>query len=284
MYLPGVVLSRIRLMRITRDTCRPRSRAAQGPLKERSGPPVDRSASARHHHDPDDSFVVQRQAHRKVPLIRHFAGFTPASDLVRTGNDVAVDVLELRLPLFHGELLVSARLLKHSPARHDASKGVARRHGLDIGIEQLVRRLEIMRRDSFEKPTCAGELHGRDVAPANTIFKLARWSHGARRGQSLGTGNELGPGGKGRALRLPEGVITRAVTKCPTFVAPCATWARVTRGSLVVGVRGYDAPPAGSPLSRLGGGRGGPPASVVAPSTQWEPGSRRGRLTRRPGT
>jgi len=81
------------------------------------------------------SFVGERQAHGKVTLIRHFASFTPTSDLTRPGNDVALDILELRLGLFHGELLVSARLLKHLPARCDATKGAARRHRFDIGIE-----------------------------------------------------------------------------------------------------------------------------------------------------
>ena len=39
---------------------------------------------------------------------------------MRPGNDVALNILERRLRLFHGELLVSARLLKHLPARCDA--------------------------------------------------------------------------------------------------------------------------------------------------------------------
>jgi hypothetical protein len=95
----------------------------------------------RHYHDPDDSFVIERQAHCEVTLIRHFASFTPAGDLVRPGNDVALNILELRLRLFHGELLVSARLLEHLPARGDTTKGAARRHGFDIGIEELFRRL-----------------------------------------------------------------------------------------------------------------------------------------------
>jgi hypothetical protein len=41
---------------------------------------------------------------------------------MRPGNDVALNILELRLPLLHSELLVSARLLKHLPARCDATK------------------------------------------------------------------------------------------------------------------------------------------------------------------
>jgi hypothetical protein len=54
---------------------------------------------------------------------------------MRPGDDVALKLLELRLRLFHGELLVSARLIKHLPARCDTTKSGARRHGLDIGIE-----------------------------------------------------------------------------------------------------------------------------------------------------
>src|SRR4030095_1639989 len=82
----------------------------------------------RQNHDSDDSLVVERQARCEVTLIRHFAGFTPASDLMRPGNDVALDLLELRLRLLHRELLVSARLLKHLPACCDATKAAARRH------------------------------------------------------------------------------------------------------------------------------------------------------------
>src|SRR5919204_5940306 len=75
----------------------------------------------RHHDDPDDSLIVERQAEGKVALVRDLAGFTPACDLMRPGNDVALDILELRLRLLHGEFLVSARLLKHLPARSDAT-------------------------------------------------------------------------------------------------------------------------------------------------------------------
>jgi hypothetical protein len=32
-----------------------------------------------------------------------------------------------------------------------------------------------MRGDSLDELTCAGELHGRNLTPANTIFKLAGW-------------------------------------------------------------------------------------------------------------
>jgi hypothetical protein len=92
---------------------------------------------------------------------------------MRPCHDVALDILELGLRLFHGELLVSARLLKHLPASRDTTKGAARRHGLDIGIELLFRRLQIMRRHSIDELTGAGELHGRNVTPADTIFKLA---------------------------------------------------------------------------------------------------------------
>jgi hypothetical protein len=94
-----------------------------------------RATCPRHHHDPDDSFVIERQAQSKVTLIRDFASFTPASDLMRPGNEVALNILEFRPRLFHGELLVSARLLKHLPASCDATKCAARRHRFDIGIE-----------------------------------------------------------------------------------------------------------------------------------------------------
>jgi hypothetical protein len=141
---------------------------AEPPLEV--SPPVSyRSARAEppagHHHDPDDSFVVERQAHCKVTLIRYFAGFTPASDLVRPGDDVALDFLELRLCLFHGELLVSARLFKHLSARCDASKGAARGHGFDIGIEQLFGRVQVMRDDSLDELACASERHRRNLVP-----------------------------------------------------------------------------------------------------------------------
>jgi hypothetical protein len=52
--------------------------------------------------------------------------------------------------LFHRELLVSVRLLKHLPARRDATKRPARGHGFDTGVEERFRRLEIMRRNSFD--------------------------------------------------------------------------------------------------------------------------------------
>jgi hypothetical protein len=85
--------------------------------------------------DPDDPVVLECQAQRKVALIRDFTGFTPASDLMRAGNDVAVNFLERGLRLFQIELLVSARLLKHLLAGSDTNEGAARRHRFDIGIE-----------------------------------------------------------------------------------------------------------------------------------------------------
>jgi hypothetical protein len=91
--------------------------------------------SPRHHHDPDNSVVLECQAHCKIPLIRDFAGFTPASDLMRAGNDVAFNFLELGLRLFHLELLVSPRLLKHLLAGLYATKGAARRHCFNIRIK-----------------------------------------------------------------------------------------------------------------------------------------------------
>lgn len=116
-------------------------------------------SASRQDHDPDDFLVVETQAQRNVALVRHFACFAPAGDLTSPGKDVAVNILELRLRLFHRESLVSARLLKHLPARRDATKGPARGNGLDTGVEELFRRLEIMRRNSFDELTCASGLH-----------------------------------------------------------------------------------------------------------------------------
>jgi len=90
---------------------------------------------ARHYDDPDDSVVLERQAQLEIALVRHFAGLTPASDLVCASNDFAVNFLELGLRLFHLELLVSARLLKYLPAGLDATKRATRRHRFHIGIE-----------------------------------------------------------------------------------------------------------------------------------------------------
>jgi hypothetical protein len=92
---------------------------------------------------------------------------------MRPGDDVALNILELRLRLFHGELLVSACLLKHLPARCDATKAAAWRHSFDIGIEQLFCRVQVMRDDSLDELSCAGELHRRNLVSANAIFKLA---------------------------------------------------------------------------------------------------------------
>jgi hypothetical protein len=58
---------------------------------ERRAGPV--SPPARHHQDSDDRVVVQRQAHRKVTLVRNFAGFTPASDSHASGRHVALELL-----------------------------------------------------------------------------------------------------------------------------------------------------------------------------------------------
>jgi hypothetical protein len=134
----------------------------------------------RHHHDPDDFLVVERQAQGKVALIRDLARLTPASDLVRPGNDVPLDVLELWLRLLDGELLVSVRLLKHLPACCDPTKGRTWRHGFDVGIEQRFRCLEIMGGDGLDELTCAGGVHRRNLTPANTIFKLGGLGEGPR--------------------------------------------------------------------------------------------------------
>jgi Bacterial transcriptional activator domain len=82
---------------------------------------------------------------------------------MRPGDNVAVELLELRLRLFQGELLVSGRLLKHLPACSDATKGAAGRHGLDVGVEELLRRVQIMCDDSLDELSCAGELHRRNL-------------------------------------------------------------------------------------------------------------------------
>jgi hypothetical protein len=92
---------------------------------------------------------------------------------MRPGDDVALHIPELRLRLFHGELLVSARLLKHLPTRCDATKSAARRHGLDIGMQELFRCLKIMRRHRLDELTRTGERHGRNLAPPSEIFKFA---------------------------------------------------------------------------------------------------------------
>ena len=76
-----------------------------------------RECAPRHHHDPDDALAIKRQPQCKVTLIRHGTSLTAASDLTRPDHNVALDILELNLRLFRGELLVSARLLKHVPAR-----------------------------------------------------------------------------------------------------------------------------------------------------------------------
>jgi hypothetical protein len=129
--------------------------------------------AAGHYHDPDDSVAVERQADCEVTFIRDFAGFTPASDLMRLRNDVALNFLELRLCLFDDELLVSARLLKRLSARADATKSAARRHGFDIGIKQRFGRVQVMRDDSLDELACPSELHRRNLVPTNAIFKLA---------------------------------------------------------------------------------------------------------------
>jgi hypothetical protein len=92
---------------------------------------------------------------------------------MRPRNDVPLNILELRLRLFHSELLVSARLLKHLPARCDATKAAAWRHSFDIGIEQLFGRVQVMGDDSLDELACADELHRRNLVSANAIFKLA---------------------------------------------------------------------------------------------------------------
>jgi hypothetical protein len=55
-------------------------------------------------------------------------------------------------------MLVSAGLLKHLPTCCDSTQTAPRRHDFDIGIQQLLRRLEIMRHDSLDEFTNAREL------------------------------------------------------------------------------------------------------------------------------
>jgi len=78
---------------------------------------------------------------------------------MRSGEKVAVDLTELGLQVFHRELLIPTGLPKHLPTCCDASKGVARRHGFDVGIEQPFHRLEVPHQDSVDEPACAVERH-----------------------------------------------------------------------------------------------------------------------------
>src|SRR5215218_3191035 len=100
------------------DCCRP-ARAARPPALPQSSRFSGRRAST----------ALQSRA-RTPPRQFH-----ASERLVRPGNGVALDLLELEPRLFYSELLVSARLLKHLPARCDAAEGAARRQGLDIRIE-----------------------------------------------------------------------------------------------------------------------------------------------------
>lgn len=58
------------------------------------------------------------------------------------------------------ELFVTARLPKDLPARFDAMKGAARRHGLDTRIEQLFGRVQILRHDSRDELARSGNVTG----------------------------------------------------------------------------------------------------------------------------
>ena len=101
------------------------------------GSQAPRSAEARprQQDDPDDSLVVDRQAEFKVALVCDFARLTPAGDLMRPGNDLAFNLLEIKARLLYGELMVSAGFLEHVPARFDAAKRAAGSRGFNIGIE-----------------------------------------------------------------------------------------------------------------------------------------------------
>jgi hypothetical protein len=127
---------------------------------------------------------------------------------MRPGNDVALTILELRLRLFHGELLVSTRLLKHLPARGDATKAAPWRHNFHIGIEQLFGRVQVTRDDSLDELSCSGELHRRNLVSANAIFKLASIANE----EVLVTraGSNPSEGARGSTLaRLPDRKSTR---------------------------------------------------------------------------
>src|SRR4029078_9449819 len=80
--------------------------------------------SARHHDDPHDPVVAKRQTDGYLTLIRHLARRRQASDLMLSGEKVAVDLTELGLQVFHRELLIPTGLPKHLPTCCDASKGV----------------------------------------------------------------------------------------------------------------------------------------------------------------
>ncbi len=93
---------------------------------------------------------------------------------MRPGDYVALEVLELRLRLFHGELLVSAGLQKHLPARRDAPKGAAWSHRFDIGIQELLGRVQVMCDDSLDELSCTSEPHRCNLVSATAIFKATR--------------------------------------------------------------------------------------------------------------
>jgi hypothetical protein len=84
---------------------------------------------------------------------------------MRPANDLTFNLLELRLRLFHNELLVSGRLLQDLLARGDATKRAARSRGLDVGVEELSCRVQIMCSDSLDEGAFECELHRCNLTP-----------------------------------------------------------------------------------------------------------------------
>lgn len=155
-------------------------------LDERLFDPGGRLASG-HQHEPDDALVAQRQAQREIALVGHLAALPPAGHLTRPRNDNALDVLEPGLGLFLGELLIADRLSKHVAASGDAAKAPARRHRFDVGIEELLRRVQVVRDHCLDERPSAIELHRAKVSPVTTTFKArVRPSSGPRPHQRLG--------------------------------------------------------------------------------------------------
>jgi hypothetical protein len=73
------------------------------------------------------------------------------------------------------------------PARRDATKRAAWRHGFDLGIEQLFGRVQVVRDDSLDEQSSAAGSHRRNLVSANAVFKLASIATsggGARRQRS----------------------------------------------------------------------------------------------------
>ena len=72
---------------------------------------------------------------------------------------------QLRLRLLDSEVLITARLLEHLPARRDTTNSAARCHGFDVWIEELLRRLEVKCRDSLYELAGGAERHRYSLIP-----------------------------------------------------------------------------------------------------------------------